>query len=65
MTRKVVEYSSCDSPYKLDEQHVDQYSPHIEDTLRILKAETRSCKAYNGIIIQSHERLARAQEKKA
>jgi len=59
----MVEYSSRDSPYILDEKHGDEYSPHKENSLRSLKVEKRSCKANNNRIIQSQERLARAQDK--
>jgi len=61
----MVDYSSRDSPYKLDKKHGDEYSPHVTDTLRSLKAKIRSCKVDNDKIIPSQERLARAQEKQA
>jgi len=38
MASKMVEYSSSDSPYKLDEKHGDGHSPNIVGTLRSLKA---------------------------
>lgn len=38
MTSKMVDYISRDSPYKSDEQHGDEYPPHIADILRSLKA---------------------------
>ena len=38
MSRNMVDYSSQDSPYRSYEQHGDEYSPHIEDSLRCLKA---------------------------
>ena len=60
MTRKMVDYSSRDSPYRSNEKNGDEYSPHIADTLRSLMAEIRSCKADNDRIILSQERLSRA-----
>lgn len=62
MTGKVVDYSSCDSRYRSYEQHRDEYSPHIADTLRSLKVEIRSWKADNDMVIQSQERLSREKE---
>lgn len=53
MTRRMVDYSSCDSPYILDEKHGDGYSPSIEDTVRSLKLKIKSCKEDNDMIIQS------------
>jgi len=53
MTCKMVDYSSRDFPHRSNEQHGDEYSPDIEYTLRSLKVETRSCKAYNNMIVQS------------
>ena len=46
------DYSSHDSPYILDEQHGDEYSPDIAVMMISLKAEIRSCKAENDKIIQ-------------
>jgi len=63
MTRKMVDYSSWDSLYRSNEKHKEEYSPDIADILRILKAEIKSCKEDNDMIIQSQDRLARAQEK--
>jgi len=60
MTRKMVDYSSQDSPYILDENHGDGYSLDIVDTLRSLKAGIRICKEDNDKMIQSQERLVRA-----
>jgi len=53
MTRKMVDYNSQDSPYKSDEQHGDEYSLDIKDTLRSLKEDIISCKVDNDRIIQS------------
>ena len=61
----MVDYSSRDSPYRSNEKHGDQYSPHIADTLRSLKEEIRSFKVDKNKIILSQERLAKAQEKQA
>ena len=65
MTRKMVDYSSRDTPYKSDGKHSDGYSLDIADTLRSLKVMIRSCKVDNDMIIQSQERLFKAQEKQA
>jgi len=65
MTRKMVNYSSHDSPYKLVGKQGDGYSPDITDTLRSLREKIRSCKENNDRLIEPHERLARAHEKKA
>lgn len=51
MTKKMVDYSSQDSPYRLNEQHIDEYSPDIADTLRILKENIIICKVDNDRII--------------
>ena len=59
MTSKMVDYSSRDSPYRLDEQHRDDYSPDIKNTLRSLKKEIRSWNLDNEKIIQSHEGLSK------
>ena len=53
MNRKMVDYSSRDSPYRSYEQHGDEYYPDMEDTLRSLKVEIKSCKANNDKLIQS------------
>lgn len=50
-TSKMVDYSSRESPCRLDEQHGDGYSPDMADTLRSLKEEIQSCKEDNDIII--------------
>eukprot|EP00253_Pinus_taeda_P008743 PITA_08743 len=56
MTSRRVDYSSRDSPYRLDEKPRDEYSPDI--------ARKRSkVERHNNRIIQSQERLARVQEK--
>jgi len=64
VTNRIVDYSSRDSPYRLDEKPREEYSPDIAYTLRSLKAKIRSCKADNDRIIQSQERLAKAQAKR-
>lgn len=53
MTSKMVDYSSLDSPYGLDEQCGVGISSDLADTLRSLNVEIRSCKANNDIIIQA------------
>lgn len=57
MKRRMVEYISNDSPYRLEEKstrweksighQVEGDSPDMEGKLRSLKAEIRSCKVYN------------------
>ena len=42
ITCKMMDYSSCYSPYRLDEKQRDEYSLDIEDTLRSIKAKIRS-----------------------
>ena len=54
----MVDYSSQNSSYRSYEKHGDEYSPHVTDTLRILKEEIRSCKENNDIIIQEQEKQA-------
>jgi len=61
----MVDYSSRDSPYRPNEKHGDEYSPHIANTLRSLKKYIRSCKEDNDRIIQSQEILAKEEEKQA
>jgi len=51
----MVDYNSCDSPYSSDEQHIDENSLNIIDTLRSFKEEIRCCKVDNDWIIQSQE----------
>lgn len=63
MTRRMVDYSSRDSPYRSNKKHGDEYSPDMADTLRRLEAEIKSCKVDNDRIILSQERRARAQAK--
>lgn len=58
----MVDYKSHDSPYMSVEKQGDEYSPHIADTLRILKVEIRSCKEDNDRIIQSQERNLRLMQ---
>lgn len=53
MTSKMVDYNSWDSSYRSDEQHGEGYSLDIEDTLRSLKEEIKSCEEDNDQIIQS------------
>ena len=59
MTSTMVDYSSCDSPYRSVEWQGDEYSPNLADTMRSLKVDIKSCKAYNNMLIESPERLAR------
>ena len=59
----MVDYSSGESPNRSTKQQGDEYSPDIADTLIMFKAKIRSCKEDNDRIIQSQERLVRAQEK--
>lgn len=63
MIRKMVDYSSRDSPYKFVRQQGEEYSTDIEDTLRSLRAEIISCKVDNDRLVEAHEGLAVAQEK--
>ena len=63
MTRKMVDYSSRDSPYILVGHQGDEYSPDIVDTLRCLKEKIKSCKANKDRLIETQERFSRAQEK--
>lgn len=51
MTKKMVDYNSCDSPYKSYEKHGGGYPPDIGDTLRSLKVEIRCCKVDSDKII--------------
>jgi len=55
----MVDYSSRDSPYILEDKPRDEYSPNITNILRNLKAEIGSRKENNDKIIQSLERLDR------
>jgi len=48
---------------KLVEQHGEENSLEIADTLRILKAKIRTCKACNNRLIESEEIFAKAQLK--
>ena len=52
MTTKMVNYNLRDSPYKSKDQHGDEYSPDIVDTLRSLKEKITSFKVDNDKIIQ-------------
>lgn len=63
MMRKMVDYSSHESPYISVEKQGEEYSPGVADTLRSLRAKIRSCKADNCRLVEAQERLARAQEK--
>ncbi len=65
MMRRMVDYSSCDSPYRSIKHQGDEYSSNIDDALRSLKARIRSCKADNNRLIKSYERLSRAQGKQS
>jgi len=60
----MLDYSSHYYPYISDEQHGNEYSPDIENTLRSFKADIKSCKSDNDNIIESWERISRSQEKK-
>jgi len=53
MTRRMVDYISCDSVYKSNDQERDEYSLDIVDNLRILKVEIKSHKEDNDSIIRS------------
>lgn len=64
MTGKMVDYSSRNTSYRSSKKDGDEYSPHIENSLRSLKEEIRSFKVDTDIIIQSQERFSRAYEKK-
>lgn len=59
MTSKMVDYSSRDSLYGLNEQRGVGYSSDLADTLRSLKEESRSCKEYNDKIMQVQEKQAK------
>jgi len=67
MKGRMVEYSSYDSPHKLEEKSTEQQgegaSPNLGDTLISLRAEIISCKDDNGQLIETQERLAKAQYK--
>lgn len=75
MKSRMVEDSSYDSPYRLEEKSVgweksvrqqgEGESPDLANTLRSLKAEIISCKADNERLIEPQERLAKPQEKQA
>lgn len=43
MMRKMVNYSSCESPYRSVGKQGGDHSPSTADTLRILRVEIRSC----------------------
>ena len=49
----MVDYISCDSVYKSNDQERDEYSLDIVDNLRILKVEIKSHKEDNDSIIRS------------
>ena len=63
MPSKMVYYSSHDSPYKSIGKQGNVRSPSVEDTLRSLRAEIRSCKEDNDRLVEAQEILARAQKK--
>lgn len=54
MISTMVDYSSRDPPYGLDEDHGGGHSSNLIDTLRSLKEEIRSFKEDNDRIIQTH-----------
>jgi len=56
MTSKMVDYSSQDSPYGLNEQCGVGNSSDLAKTLRSLKEEIRLCKVDNDRIIQAQEK---------
>jgi len=51
MKRKMVDDSSCISPYRLDEKHYEKYSHEIVYKLIILKVEIESGGVDNAQII--------------
>jgi len=59
----MVDYNSCDSPYKSVGKQGEEYYPSVVDTLRSLRAEIRSCKVENYRLVEAQETLARAQKK--
>ena len=73
MKIRMVQYSSYDSPYRLEEKSVggeksvgkqgEGDSPNLADTLISLRADIISFKANNERLIEAQERLAKAQEK--
>ena len=54
MDNQMVDYK--DSPYESDEHHGVGNSSDLEDTLRSLKEEIRSCKVDNDKIIRAQEK---------
>ena len=63
MTRKMLDYSSRDSPYKSVGKQGDECSPNIADTLRSLRENIRSHKVDNDKFIEAQEITTRAREK--
>lgn len=53
MMRKMVDYNSRDSPYRLIEYQGHEYSLDITNTLRSLKVDIRSCKAENDRLVEA------------
>jgi len=64
MMRKMVDYTSYDSPYILVGKQGGDNSPAIEDTLRNLRADIRSCKVDNDRLVEAQEILVKAHENK-
>ena len=62
MMRKMVDYSSHDSPYRSVGKQREEYSLGIAYTLRCLREEIRSCKADNDKLVEAQERLAMFHE---
>lgn len=59
MTSEMVDYSSCDSPYRSTRKKGGKHSPSISYTLRSLRAEIKSCKEDNDRLVEAQEILAR------
>lgn len=57
MMRKILDYSSHDSPYILVMKQEDEYSPCIANTLRSLREKTRSCKEKNDRLVEVRKEL--------
>jgi len=62
MMRKIVYYSSHESPYRSVGKQGDEHSLGVADTLRSLRVEIRSCKVDDDKLVEAQERLGRAQE---
>jgi len=63
MKNKMVDYSSCDHPYKSVRKQGEAYSPGIVDKLRRMRKEIRSCKVENDRLVEVQEILSMAKEK--